>query len=230
MEFVEKTAYEGWTDEQVVERVLTGETALYEIIMRRYNQRIYRTVRAILRDDNEAEDVMQDAYVRAYQHLNQFERRAPFSTWLVRIAIHEALSRIRTRNRFEQLDTATYDGEPSVNLSISSLDPEQSTSRAEITRMLEEAVLALPQQYRTVLMLRDIEEMSTAETAAALSITEMNVKVRLHRGRALVRKHLFARTGATAKAAFPFMGVRCDRVVERVFACLSDLHSKKVSP
>ncbi len=230
VELLEKARYEGWTDEQVVERVLAGETALYEIIMRRYNQRLYRVVRAILRDDSETEDVIQDAYVRAYQHLNQFERRAPFSTWLARIAIHEALSRIRRRNRFEQLDSATHDGESSLSLSNSTLDPEQSTSRAEITRILEQAVLALPEQYRTVLMLRDVEEMSTAETAAALSITEVNVKVRLHRGRALVRKHLFARAGASAKAAFPFMGVRCDRVVERVFARLSESHSQKVSP
>lgn len=230
MELQEKARYEGWTDEQVVERVLAGETALYEIIMRRYNQRLYRVVRAILRDDSETEDIIQDAYVRAFQYLNQFEKRAPFSTWLTRIAVHETLARIRKRNRFEPLNNTTYDGDLSVSLSNSPLDPEQSTSRAEITRILEEAVLALPEQYRTVLMLRDVEEMSTAETAAALSITEVNVKVRLHRGRALVRKHLFARAGASAKAAFPFMGVRCDRVVERVFARLSESNSQKVSP
>lgn len=229
MELLEKARYEGWTDDQVVERVLAGETALYEIIMRRYNQRLYRVVRAILRDDAETEDVVQDAYVRAYQHLSQFENRAPFSTWLARIAIHEAFARIRRRNRFEPLDSANYDGVSSVNPINSPLDPEQSTSRSEITRLLEEAVLALPEQYRTVLMLRDVEEMSIAETAAALSITEVNVKVRLHRGRALVRKHLFARAGATAKAAFPFMGARCDRVVERVFARLAGSKSEKVS-
>lgn len=230
MELLEMAGYESWTDEQVVDRVLAGETVLFEIIMRRYNQRLYRVVRAILRDDSETEDIVQDAYVRAYQYLHQFERRAPFSTWLARIAIHEALSRARKRKRFEHLDSATHDGDLSVSQSNAPLDPEMSTSKAEITRLLEEAVLALPEDYRTVLMLRDIEEMSTAETAAALSITEVNVKVRLHRGRALVRKHLFARTGDAAKTAFPFMGARCDRVVEHVFARISKSHTQKGSP
>lgn len=230
MELLEQARHEGWTDEQVVERVLAGETALYEIIMRRYNQRLYRVVRAILRDDSESEDVLQDAYVRAYQHLGQFEKRAPFSTWLARIAVNEALARIRRRNRFDQLDADAHNGESLVDQSKAPVDPEQTTSKAELTKLLEEAVLALPEQYRTVLMLRDMEEMSTAETAAALSISEVNVKVRLHRGRALVRKHLFARAGASGKAAFPFMGARCDRVVARVFARLSEIRVEKSVP
>src|SRR5438132_7762108 len=103
MEILEKARSESWTDEQVVERVVAGETALYEIIMRRYNQRLYRVVRAILRDDGEAEDVMQDAYVRAYEHLAEFEGRAKFSTWLTRIAVHEALARAHRRQRFQPL-------------------------------------------------------------------------------------------------------------------------------
>ena len=92
---LERASSEGWTDQEVIERVKAGDTALYEIIMRRYNQRLYRVARAILRDDGEAEDVIQDAYVRAYQHLDQFAGRAPFSTWLTRIAVHEALRRLR---------------------------------------------------------------------------------------------------------------------------------------
>jgi len=220
MELLEKARCEGWTDEQVVERVLAGETAAYEIIMRRYNQRLYRVVRAILRDDSETEDVMQDAYVRAYQHLRQFEGRALFSTWLTRIAVHEALARVRRRGRVQELDSINDDGDFPVNPD-SPLDPEQTASRSELSQMLEEAVLALPEQYRTVLMLRDVEEMSTEETAAALNISEENVKVRLHRGRALMRKDLYTRLGAAAKEAFPFMGTRCDHVVERVFARLA---------
>src|SRR5262249_37618432 len=90
---------QGWTDQQVVERVLAGETALYEVIMRRYNQRLYRVVVSILHDGDETEDVIQDTYVRAYQHLSQFEGRAMFSTWLARIAVHEALARLRNRKR-----------------------------------------------------------------------------------------------------------------------------------
>jgi RNA polymerase sigma-70 factor (ECF subfamily) len=202
-----------------VDRVLAGETALYEIIMRRYNQRLYRVARAIVRDDAEAEDIMQDAYVRAYQHLNQFSRLSPFSTWLTRIAVHESLARVRRRSRLDQLDLIEDGGSP-VNVVESSLDPEQSTSTAELGHLLEDAVLSLPEQFRSVLMLRDVEELSTAETAEALELTEQNVKVRLHRARALVRAWFFARVGAKAKEAFPFMGDRCDRVVDSVFRAL----------
>lgn len=218
---LEKARSEGWTDEEIVDRVLAGETALYEIIMRRYNQRLYRVARAILRDDSEAEDVMQDAYVRAYQHLHQFARRAPFSTWLTRIAVHEALARIRQRNRTRQIDDGEVDGEFVMNLAEPSLNPEQTASTAELGHLLEEALLALPEQFRSVVILRDVEELNTEETAEALEISQDNVKVRLHRGRAMVRGWLFQRVGAKARDAFPFMGARCDRVVRNVFARLA---------
>jgi RNA polymerase sigma-70 factor (ECF subfamily) len=205
------------SDEDVVRRVLDGETALFEIIMRRYNQRLYRIARGILRDDAEAEDVMQDAYVRAYANLTQFAGRAQFSTWLTRIAIHEALARVRRRQRMDQLGPEeSNDGEREKNLISTSLSPEEHTSAAELRQALEAAILAVPEQYRLVLMMRDVEQMNTAETAAALELTEENVKVRLHRARALVRKELFARAGAEAQSAFGFMGVQCDRVVARV--------------
>lgn len=217
------TAIEQWksaeplSDEQVVKRVLEGETALFEIIMRRYNQRLYRVARGILRDDAEAEDVMQDAYVRAYEHLAQFAGRAQFSTWLTRIAIHEALARARRRQRMDQLDPAdSYNGDTEMNLKTSIPNPEEQSSVAELGGVLEGAILAIPEKYRMVLMMRDVEQMDTAETAAALDLTEENVKVRLHRARALVRKELFARTGPKAQSAFGFMGARCDRVVAGV--------------
>ncbi|HET6177442.1 MAG TPA: RNA polymerase sigma factor [Candidatus Sulfotelmatobacter sp.] len=219
---LEKTSFESWTDQEIVDRVKAGHTALYEIIMRRYNQRLYRVARAILRDDAESEDVMQDAYVRAYQHLGQFAGRAPFSTWLTRIAVHEALARARNRKRNPQLDDDfEEDGELLMNMAEPSPGPEDNASRAEVSQLLEEAVLGLPEQYRIVVALRDIEEMSTAETAATLDLTEENVKVRLHRGRAMARNWLLSRVGAAAKDAFPFMGVRCDRVVAAVFARLA---------
>lgn len=219
-EILEKARSEGWTDEEIVDKVRAGETALYEIIMRRYNQRLYRVARAILRDDNEAEDVMQDAYVRAYQHLDQFARRAPFSTWLTRIAVHEALARVRQRNRRRQISDGKFEGEFVMNLAEPSLDPEQTASTSELGHLLEEALLALPEQFRAVVMLRDVEELNTEETAEVLEISEDNVKIRLHRGRAMVRGWLFQRVGAKAKDAFPFMGARCDRVVRNVFARL----------
>ncbi len=220
-EILEKARSEGWTDEEIVDRVRGGETALYEIIMRRYNQRLYRVARAILRDDGEAEDVMQDAYVRAYEHLDQFARRAPFSTWLTRIAVHEALARVRQRNRTQQINDGEHEGEFVMNLAEPSLDPEQMASKAELGHLLEEALLSVPEQFRSVIMLRDVEELSTVETAEALEITEENVKIRLHRGRALVRGWLFQHVGARAKDAFPFMGARCDRVVQKVLERLS---------
>jgi RNA polymerase sigma-70 factor (ECF subfamily) len=211
------------TDEEIIARVQAGERALYEIIMRRYNQRLYRVARAILHDNAEAEDVMQDAYVRAYTHLDQFAGRSAFSTWLTRIAVHEALTRLRSRNRHPQVDVTEYDGEISMKTSSNSLDPEQSASTGQLREFLEEAVLNLPESYRTVIMLRDIEELSTAETAEALDLTEDNVKVRLHRGHGMIRNWLFERIGSGAKEAFPFMGARCDRVVEKVFDRLTKL-------
>ena len=215
---LEKAGAERWTDEEVVDRVRAGDTALYEIILRRYNQRLYRVARAIVRDDGEAEDVMQAAYVRAYEHLGQFAGRAPFSAWLTRIAVHEALLRLRKRGRIDQLDDSEIVGGAGPNMAETSPDPEQITTRAELRQLLEEAILDLPEQYRAVLMLRDVEELSTAETADALSLTEENVKVRLHRGHGMVRSWLLARVGANAKDAFPFMGLRCDRVVRNVLA------------
>ncbi|HXT24364.1 MAG TPA: RNA polymerase sigma factor [Candidatus Eisenbacteria bacterium] len=208
-----------WTDEEVVERVKGGEAALYEILMRRYNQRLYRVTLAIVRDGAEAEDVMQDAYVRAYAHLNQFVGRAPFSAWLTRIAVNEALARVRLRSHLEQLDERA-DGEFSMKTAGSSLDPEQTASHSETAELLESAVLDLPEQYRAVVMLRDVEELSTSETADALEMSEENVKVRLHRGHAMMRSWLLARVGSSGKNAFPFMGQRCDRVVQGVMARL----------
>lgn len=204
-----------WTDEEVVERVRGGETALYEILMRRYNQRLYRVTVAILRNRAEAEDVIQDAYVRAYEHLAQFEGRAPFSTWLTRIAVHGALARIRQRDRHEPLDEAE-DGEISMKTVDSTPDPELSASQSELSELLEAAVLGLPEPYRAVVMMRDIEEMSTKEAGEVLELSEENVKVRLHRGHAMMRSWLLARVGGNGKRAFPFMGERCDRVVRKV--------------
>lgn len=212
---LEKARIEEWTDEQVIERVLAGEAGLYEIIMRRYNQRLYRVVLAILRDDAEAEDVMQEAYVRAYRHLAQFEGRSLFSTWLIRIAVHEALARRCRSSRLERFAEGE-EGNVAMNLAAPEPDPEQHASRSEVSHMLEKAILALPENYRTVLVMRDIEEMSTAETAEALSISEENVKTRLHRGHALLRRELMTEAGRNRSQAFAFMGTRCDRIVKDV--------------
>jgi len=218
---LEQARNEEWSDEQVVTRVLAGDTALYELLMRRHNQRVYRTARAILRDDGEAEDVMQDAYVRAYQNLASFEGRAKFVTWLTRIAVHEALSRVRKRSRFQSLDPPDESQGDVMNSAVSAArSPEQQTYDRELAGVLEKAVLSLSDDHRLVFVLRDIEGMSTEETAECLSLTQQNVKVRLHRAHAKLRKELYDALGAAASNCFQFHAVRCDRVVSGVFRTL----------
>jgi RNA polymerase sigma-70 factor (ECF subfamily) len=214
---------EEWSDEEVVQRVLQGEGALYELLMRRHNQRIYRVARAILRDDAEAEDVMQDAYVRAYQNLASFEGRAKFVTWLTRIAVHEALSRSRKRLRLQSFDPADEsNGGIMQSAPSTERSPEQQAYDRELAAVLEKAVLSLTEEHRLVFMLRDVEGMSTEETANCLNLTEENVKVRLHRARAGLRKRLYQAVGGTAARCFQFHAVRCDRVVKNVFATLGE--------
>lgn len=224
---LEKARVEGWTDEEIVDRVRAGDIGLYELIMRRYNQRLYRVARAILRDDDEAEDVMQDTYVRAYEHLDQFALRAPFSAWLTRIAVHEALARKRHRNRADQLEEdpgyqASLNGEGRGPMRVLKplLNPEETAATAEVRRLLEEALLSLPEAFRTVVMLRDVEQLNTAEVAAALELSDENVKVRLHRAHGMLRRWFASRIGENCKEAFPFMGERCDRVVCNVIEAL----------
>jgi RNA polymerase sigma-70 factor (ECF subfamily) len=209
---------EGLADEEVVTRVLAGETPLYEIVMRRYNQRLYRVARAILGSDAEAEDVVQDAYVRAYANLSQFEGRARFSTWLTKIAVYEALLRRQRAGRLAPLETEEVSYEDTMPLNRQDpLSPEDAAYSGEIQTLLEETIDALPQDYRAVFMLREIEEMSTSETAESLGLSEENVKVRLHRARTMLREGLYSRVGAVSLAAFQFPAPRCNRVVEAVF-------------
>jgi len=223
------TEQEPITDEEVVTRVLAGETGLFEIVMRRYNQRLYRVARAILRDDGEAEDVMQDAYVRAYEHLGQFAGRAKFSTWLTRIAVHEALARGHRKKRYQELEPMPGGGDPMERFASLTPNPEKQASNSEMRVLLEEAVEKLSDDYRAVFMLRDVEEMSTLEVADILEITEENVKIRLHRARALLRRSLYAHAGRERKQAFSFHAVRCDRVVKNVFERIRSLTAKAAS-
>jgi RNA polymerase sigma-70 factor (ECF subfamily) len=218
---LEQARQEAWSDEQVVSRVLAGETALYELLMRRYNQRLYRLARAILRNDAEVEDVMQDAYVNAYQHLAEFEGRAKFSTWLARIAVHEALARSRRGSRFQSLDNSGESkGGVMGSLASGGRNPEETAYDRELGGVLERAILELPEDHRSAFILRDVEGMSTEETAECLNTSPENVKIRLHRARAGLRKELLARTGATTVESFQFHASRCDRVVKNVFELL----------
>jgi RNA polymerase sigma-70 factor (ECF subfamily) len=202
-------------DEVLVEQVLGGNTAVFELLMRRYNERVYRAARAIVGDDQEAEDVMQQAYVNAFTHLRQFNGLARFSTWLTRIAINEALVRVRRRGRYEPFDDELSNIEPS---SYSFDNPERQAFSGELRELLEFAIDAIPNGMREVFMLREVEGLSTAEVADCLGVSEDVVKTRLSRGRAALRRILMERTGATAQEAFRFYRPRCDRIVARVLA------------
>ncbi len=201
------------TDEDVVSRVVAGDRACFEILMRRHNQRIYRTVRAVLRSEDEVEDVMQQAYLNAYAHLHQFTASAQFSTWLTRIAINEALARRRKRG------PAFAEGEDSVMLSLvdtKTRDPEQQAATSELRRAMEDEVAALPDSFRVTFMMRDVEGLSTAETSATLDISEDLVKTRLHRARTTLRENLYKRAGVTLESIFAFGNSRCDSIVSAV--------------
>jgi RNA polymerase sigma-70 factor (ECF subfamily) len=208
------------TDEDIVRQVLAGETALFELLMRRYNQRLYRAARAITRDEREAEDVLQQAYVNAYANLRQFKGTAQFSTWLTRIAINEALARVRRRGRYEPFEENESTVEDLVRMQ-SAPDPERQAFAGELRDLLEWAIDALPGGAREVFMLRDVEGLNTADTAAALDVSEDVVKTRLSRARMALRRSLLERTGALAPDAFRFARPRCDRIVATVLAQLA---------
>ncbi len=222
------------SDAEIVARVVAGEIELFEVLMRRHNQRLFRTARAIVRDDAEAEDVMQEAYARAFSQLAQFEGRAQWSTWVTRIAVNEALGRVRRTGRFVSADV---EGVEEARLSRKTTDrnddawreangaaapfptgPEDHAAARELGGFLERALDDLPDIYRSVFVLREIEELSTAEAAACLDITEELVKVRLHRARQGLRDRLDRRVGSALRGVYDFHLSRCDRVVAAVMA------------
>lgn len=221
----------GLTDEEVVTKVLDGETELFEIIMRRHNLRLFRVTRSILRNDAESEDVVQDAYVRAYAHLGTFEGRSTFATWLTRIAIHEALSR---RRRAARLDT--HEGESPAGCDLrekpdrASRSPEQQAIDGELRAAIETAIDQMPLHYRTVFMLRDIQGMDTLETAESLGLHEQAVKTRLHRARKILRGYLEPRVGLNPDELFNFLGPRCDRIVASVLARIASQPTPILKP
>lgn len=216
------------SDEELVERIRKGETPLFELVMRRHNQRIYRAARAVVKDDAEAEDVMQEAYVRAFIHLHQFNGDARFSTWLTRIAIHEALARLRRSRRLADFELVSDEESMSMPpLSPSVPNPEQQAFSRELHSMLESAIEGLPAASRAAFVLRDVEGMSTAEAAECLDISEDALKTRLSRARALLRDDLFARAGAAAVELFSFHARRCDRMVAGVMERITRLREER---
>jgi RNA polymerase sigma-70 factor (ECF subfamily) len=206
-------------DAALIAQILEGKTALFELLMRRYNERVYRAARSIVRDEQEAEDVMQQAYVNAFTHLRQFNGSAQFSTWLTRIAINEALARVRRQDRYR-----AFAGEPSNVEPAMTHDPAENPERQafahELRALLEWAIDSLPDGLREVFVLREVEELNTLEVADCLGLSEDVVKTRLSRSRARLRRLLMTRTGATPPEVFRFYRPRCDRVVANVLATI----------
>lgn len=208
-------------DGEVVRRVLAGEVELFEVLLRRHDGRVYRAVRSILRDESEAEDAMQAAWVRAYQHLREWAGASSFTTWLLKIAANEALGRLRRRHHLVPVDDGE-DGDGGI-MDPRAENPEERAAAHETVRLLERAVDRLPSPYRSVYVLREIEQLSTAETAQALGLSEEAVKVRLHRARGMLRDLLGEAIGKAAPEAFQFLAPRCNRMVERVMAAIAAL-------
>ena len=221
------TQWAGLSDEQIVSQVLQGQTALFEVLMRRHNERLYRAARAIVRDDREAEDVMQQAYVNAYANLRQFDGRARFSTWLTRIAVHEAIARARRRGRYEPIDADGADGVETLMVASSTTDPERQAFARELGALLEAAVDELPDGCREAFVLRQIQGLSTSETAEVLGVSDDVVKTRLSRAKAALRQDLFDRAGLAAHNAFTFHQSRCDRIVGAVFARIGQVPASR---
>ncbi len=194
----------------------------FGLIMQRHNQRLYRVARSVLRNDAEAEDVVQEAYVSAFTHLGDFRGDARLSTWLTRITLNEALGRLRQRRPtidLKNIDAINEQGEARVIFLPSARqdsDPEAAAARAEVRRLLERAVDELPDPFRMVFVLRDVEEVSIEETAAYLGIRPETVKTRLHRARRLLRQALDKTLSSALSDTFPFAGARCARITAAV--------------
>ncbi len=207
------------TDEALVERALTRDAEAFRIIMTRHNQRLFRIARAVVRNDSIAEDVVQEAYLRAFEHLETFRGDASLATWLHRVVLNEALGRLRrsATRREVPLPTDNADAEivPFPNAGNAD-DPERSLAQRQILRLVEEAADALPEAFRLVFTARVIEAMSVEETAALLGINPKTVRSRLHRARQLLRQQIHRQVGPVLLSAFPFAGRRCARLTEAV--------------
>jgi RNA polymerase sigma-70 factor (ECF subfamily) len=216
VEATERTP-EGLADAKLLASMRAGDPAAFAALMRSNNQRLYRVARGFLRDDLEAEEVVHDTYVRAFTHLDGFRGRSSLATWLARIVSNEALARLRRRRPTVDIDdiaeTLTAGDGPFVTAEPT---PEQAIARREIRRAIEKAVDELPPSFRSVFMLRAIEQMSIEQTAACLGIPEDTVKSRFHRANKLLRQVLTAQFGAIFDDVYLFLGSRCDSLVATV--------------
>jgi len=209
------------SDSDVVHRILSGEKELYEILLRRNNQTLYRVIRSYLKEAEEIEDIMQNTYLKAYEKLYQFKHTSKFSTWLIRIGINEALARLKSKGRFYTLHKSIENSIDSKVLEIpdsSQTNPEKKVISQEAKQMLEIAIDKLDIKYRNVYILREIEGMSIAEVSDCLKLSNSNVKVRLHRAKAKIKENLYEST--SKKELFEFGLSKCDALVEKVMKAI----------
>jgi RNA polymerase sigma-70 factor (ECF subfamily) len=212
------------SDAELARHAAGGDQAAFEAIMRRCNRAMFRTARAILRDDAEAEDALQEAYLQAYRTMGSYRGEARLSTWLARVVANEALMRLRKHARRSAI-VPLHPGTDEINqIAEASMDrqPESSARRAEMRKLLEQRIDALPGAYRAVFMLRAVEEYSVEETAKILDIPEATVRSRFFRARSLLREGLASEVDLACQDAFGFAGERCDRVVASVMQRLAE--------
>src|SRR5450756_1816914 len=212
-------------DAALVRRAVTRDDTAFRTIMERHNRRLYRIARSILRNDNEAEDVVQEAYVNAFTHLGSFRGDSSLATWLSRITMNEALGRLRRERLSVDLDTFEAQRTEAQIIqfpqTVTSDDPERTMAQREILQLVERATDNLPEIFRIVFITRVIEGMSVEETADLLGLRPETVKTRLHRARRLVREQLDKKIGPVLMEAFPFAGRRCERMTNAVMQRLS---------
>lgn len=226
-----KTSSNDLPDIDIARRISAGDCDALRVMMRRYNQTLYRTARSILRDDVEAEDAVQEAYLLAYRAMGGFRGDAKLSTWLVRIVANEAIARVRKRNRraevFELNGQTEHEGEAAeVTMNDASPEqPERAVLRAETRRLIETKIDLLPEAFRAVFVLRALEELTVEETAVCLGIPQATVRTRYFRARSLLREALACEIDTSFENAFAFAGERCDRIVVGVLARLKALQS-----
>jgi len=215
---------EGLSDADLVVKILAGDEAAFTLLMRRHNQALYRTARSILKDDAEAEDAVQEAYLLAYKAMPGFRGDAKLSTWLVKIVVNECIARARKRTR--RAEVIHLDGETHAHIEAAEghmneatpEEPERAALQAEARRLLEAKIDKLPDAFRTVFVLRALEEMTVEETASSLGIAEATVRTRYFRARSLLREALAREIDFAFDKAFSFAGARCDRIVAGVLA------------
>ena len=222
------TLSDGMADTDLAARAASGDDAAFERIMRRHHRLLFRTARSILKSDAEAEDALQEAYLRAWRSLGSFRSEARLSTWLVRIVINESLGRLRRRGAQVLALDATID---LADISMEDVmednpddRPERAAMRSELRAMMEACIDALPEAFRTVFMLRAVEELSVEEVSAALGLPEATVRPRFFRARGLLREGLARDIDHAMADAFSFDGARCDRIVAGVMARLAKPH------